>query len=199
MHRTSLSDLREADTLLMRERPDDLQRSLDLIQSHRSVLALLLVGGMRPSVTHVNGDALEGPLLPVGVHPQGHRGARAERGEHEIVRRRAFVGATSLERFIGQKRVRSCLDLDAKARSADVRADCAFVSLSSRFVCGQRTLQATPSRGGARNMPRVSPSHDATGPALNFSAGPVGSLHHPALPVDYSNRARGLETTRIAL
>ena len=63
MHRAPLGDLGELHALLVRERPGDLERSLDLIEPRRSILAMLVVLGVRARVMQANDDALERPFL----------------------------------------------------------------------------------------------------------------------------------------
>jgi hypothetical protein len=48
---------------------------------------------VRGRVAKAHDDALERPLLAVGVHPNRHRGAGAERAEQELVGRRAGAAA----------------------------------------------------------------------------------------------------------
>ena len=77
MHGTALGDLGEANALIVRERPGELECALDVIEPHRPILALLLVGGVRSTVMQPHDDPFERPLFSVGVHPERDGGARA--------------------------------------------------------------------------------------------------------------------------
>lgn len=41
--------------------------------------------GEDPGVVELDGHVLEGPVVSVGVHAQGHRGAGAECGEQQVL------------------------------------------------------------------------------------------------------------------
>ena len=77
MHRTPLGDLGETDALLVGEGSGELERALDVIEPHGTILALLLIGSVRATVMQSYDHALEWPLLAIGVHAQRHGSAGA--------------------------------------------------------------------------------------------------------------------------
>jgi hypothetical protein len=132
MHGTALGDLRKPYALVVCQRPRDLERALDLIETYWPILALLLVGRMRAAMVEPHDHALERPLLSVGVHAERDRRASAEGGEDEIVRRGSLVGAAGFERFVRDERVASGIDAHTVSRPPDTGGDRAFVPICVR-------------------------------------------------------------------
>ena len=81
LDRTAAGDEKEALTLFVRQRPLKLDLSLDGRETDLLRLACLTVGHMRSCRAEPNVDALERPLLSVGVHAERNGHAAAERAE----------------------------------------------------------------------------------------------------------------------
>src|SRR4051794_11176179 len=79
--RASVGDVEESRPLLLGDRADQLDLALELTHTHRLGLAVDAVDRVRAHRPDPDDDVGEGPLLAVGVHPDGHRRARREGAE----------------------------------------------------------------------------------------------------------------------
>ena len=65
--------------------------------------ALGAIGGVDPAMPQPDLDARQRQLLVIGIKPQRHRRAGAERGEQQIVRPRTAVEAAGIFRLVGEQ------------------------------------------------------------------------------------------------
>lgn len=100
MHGASVRDLEKSPALFGVQGATQLDYPIDAVELAGLGRAVLAVFGVDPGVAQCDGDALQGPMLARGVHVQGYRGAGAESGEKEVVRRGASVVADG-RRFVG--------------------------------------------------------------------------------------------------
>ena len=100
MHRAHLRDLQQARPLFVAQRASKLDRHFDAIDPAVAGFAFFAVSRVNLRMPERYGDVLERDLLLPRIEADGHRGARAKRGEDEIVRRCRSVGAAERDRLI---------------------------------------------------------------------------------------------------
>src|SRR3546814_9709329 len=108
--------------------------SVDLACRRLAGCALL---GVNLPVRKGDPRPLEREALALGVEPEGHRGAGAERRQQEIVWRRAHVEAADALRLVGGEAMRS--DRDVLGRSEEHTAEIqSLMRNSSAVFCLQK-------------------------------------------------------------
>src|SRR5262245_60381271 len=98
--RTLAGDLEELRTLLLIEIALESNHASDTIDMSFPGLAVLAVGRVYLVVREVHHDALERKPLVLGVGPDRHRRARAERRSQQVVRRRTGVQTSRVLRLV---------------------------------------------------------------------------------------------------
>ncbi len=81
-------------------------------------------------------DPVEPQRLALGIEPQRHRGAGAERRQQEIVWIGTAVGTAGIDRLIGQEAVRAGRDLLLKPPLPGLAHDHHAGALGSCAACG---------------------------------------------------------------
>ena len=89
-------------------------------------LARFTIVAVNARMTQTNRDTLQWPLLSPRVQREGHRGARAERRQEQIVWRGATVGSPSRRRFVAEEAVRAGGDFLGKTAGTAANDDDAF-------------------------------------------------------------------------
>src|SRR4051794_2269878 len=93
MNRATIGDVHQPFPLRLVEFADQLDIAVNVVDPSLCGLALRAVFGVNTRVSQRHSNPLEWPAPAVGVHPHGHRGACAERGEEQIVGCRSGVVA----------------------------------------------------------------------------------------------------------
>src|SRR3546814_3311644 len=107
VNRAFVGDLQQPPTFLRRQVPPHLDDPLDAVDLAFLRLAGCAVLGVNLPVRKGDPRPLEREALALGVEPEGHRGAGAERRQQEIVWRRAHVEAADALRLVGGEAMRS--------------------------------------------------------------------------------------------
>jgi hypothetical protein len=104
MHGTLVRDTRQRGALVFVEVARNDDAALEVVDEvtgpFNAVGAVLRMGF---GVADLDRDAFKREALPVGVKPQSHRRACAERRAEKVVRRWASVEASDLDWFVGDK------------------------------------------------------------------------------------------------
>src|SRR5262249_18957539 len=109
--RTLVGDLEEPRTLAIIESAGERDGPIDAVEHPFFGLAALAIGGVDLGVVEPHRDFVERQCLALGVEPQRHRRAGAERREQQVVGTRSAVETARLDRLIGEQAVRTDADL----------------------------------------------------------------------------------------
>src|SRR5579864_7793437 len=107
MDRAFICDLKQCGLLLLGQWSGKVDVSLNSIEHSLSRLTRGAVAGVNLGVSQMDGNFLKGPTFSSSVHAHGHRSARAQRGEQQIVRRRSRVRAARGQWFIRDEATRA--------------------------------------------------------------------------------------------
>src|SRR5699024_6747227 len=94
-------------SLLLVEVTVDMDFTHDPIEPAVRGFAVGAVTGVHPVVVECDAGVSQVPAFAVGIHSQGHGGARAERGQQELVRIGGAVATARGFRFVGGPTVAS--------------------------------------------------------------------------------------------
>jgi hypothetical protein len=100
MNGTFVSDFQKSLALLISEHADQEYLSFDPIDKASFGFTADAIFDVNFSMLQSDANNLQRPSFSVSVHPNGHAGARAERGEEEFVRIRARITPAYFERFV---------------------------------------------------------------------------------------------------
>jgi len=103
IHRATVGDFEQASALLSRQVAFQRDDPLDAVNHAESLNTDLFM-------RQCNTDPGQRKSFAFGVHAQRHRGTGTQRGEQEVVRCRAVIGATVGDGFIGDQQVTTDAD-----------------------------------------------------------------------------------------
>src|SRR3546814_7785996 len=107
VNRAFVGDLQQPPTFLRRQVPPHLDEPLDAVDLAFLRLEGCAVLGVNLPVRKSDPRPLERETLALGVEPEVHRGASADRSQQEIIWRRAHVEAADTLRLDGGEAMRS--------------------------------------------------------------------------------------------
>jgi len=126
---TLIGELKEPQFLFGRQWPAELNVSVDAIQQSLLCVAVPAIRRILPRVAQPDSDRFEGPTLSASVHTHGHRSAGAKCSKQKVIRPRAGVGPSNLERLVSNKLVSPSDDSLGESRCSSAHNHIGFTAL----------------------------------------------------------------------
>ena len=144
---TSIGDFNQPLLLFGRQLATELNVSVDAIEQSLLGVAVSAICRIFSRMAQRDGDSFERPTLSASIHRHGHRSAGAQCSKQKVIRTRARIGPSGLERFVGNKSVSPGDDFLGESRGTSAHNHIGFsdffslVLHRSRFAVSIRILK----------------------------------------------------------